>query len=150
MMRGEASRVQVDGDCMRPVLEDGWLVQLVPEVARSGDVVALVARDGKLSVHRYLGQRPFWQSQARSWVRLAVTRPDQGNGFDPEVPLSDVLGVVRQVRRSAGEDFVPLRIRFSDRCAARAGFCRYVLRRVLRGPIRSAGQVLRPRSGKQA
>ncbi len=138
MLRGDRVVVQVNGNCMAPVLEHGWQVEVEPRRSRPGDIVALVRKDGSLVVHRYLGTRP-WRDRVGRWHRLAVTRPDDGEGFDAEVPLGDVLGVVNGVRTLDGEGFTPVHVGPAQRLYALGWGAKYAVRTLGRRIRRSFG-----------
>ncbi len=85
--RGE-TRLRVQGGCMSPRLAPGDVVTV--RRARwlwPGDVVAFLASDDRLTVHRVLGYRP-----GRPWRLL--TQADHAVLADSAVPLDRVVGRV--------------------------------------------------------
>ena len=75
---------------MAPTLPDGSTVEVAPRnVYFPGDVIAFVATNGSLRVHRVLG----YHRDASAW-RL-VTKGDNATWIDPPVAADQVLGLVR-------------------------------------------------------
>jgi hypothetical protein len=91
--REQPVRVRVQGDCMSPEMNDGEVVNVLRRgMVLPGDIVAFLAHDGRLTVHRILGyraSRPF---------RL-VTQGDLSPRCDAPVSLERLLGRVPQRRR---------------------------------------------------
>lgn len=129
MVRAEPGVLHVCGGCMAPVLADDSEIRLTKKDPWPGDVVAVSRRDGGILVHRFLVKRPWFDSAKRGWVWLAVTRPDQGKGFDPEVPVGNLLGVVSEVRGRKGQPFGVFGVGVLDRLRALGWVGRYIMRR---------------------
>ena len=71
---------------MAPDLSDGATVEISPrKFYFPGDVIAFLAPNGELRVHRVLGYR---------WKRL-VTKGDNASWIDPPIAFDRVLGLVR-------------------------------------------------------
>jgi len=117
---------------MAPMIAHGDQVRLSVREPRLGDIVAACRRDGAIVVHRYLGKRPWFDRGSRRWGWLAVTRPDQGDGYDPEVPVCDLLGVVGEVRADEGREFESMTVSPGARGRAAWWFLRYSLGVVVR------------------
>lgn len=89
---GEATRWVVRGSSMWPAIPDGSEVEVTPCAAadlREGDLVAYARRD-EVIVHRLILRGP----------NALTLRGDSLDLADPPVPLADVLGRARVMRRS--------------------------------------------------
>jgi hypothetical protein len=86
----EGLRVRVSGDCMRPRLQDGAIVDLTPaSVYWPGDVVAFVGEAGRLVAHRVIGYRPGRRG-LRLWTQ-ADTAPRPDTPVAPRLVLGRVV-----------------------------------------------------------
>lgn len=131
MIRSEPGVLHVRGDCMAPVLQNGDEVRLIRKNPWPGDIVAICRRDGEILVHRFLMKRPWFDPARRTWVLLAVARPDQGTKFDSEVPAENLLGVVCEIGNGKEQPSRVLTIGVLDRARAMGWVARYLVGRVV-------------------
>ncbi len=94
LARTEAVPLRVRGACMTPDLTPDSIVEVrAARLYWPGDIVAFVAVEGGLTVHRVIGWGPA--SWTRPWRRWGLwTQADDGASPDAPVTLDRVLGRV--------------------------------------------------------
>lgn len=97
---GVAAEIKMSGSSMRPTIEDGDIITLVPLndiPVKQGDIVLLQTRVDTAVIHRVV------RIDRSSSERIIVTRGDAAQQNDVPVPAHRVLGKVKQIER-AGEN----------------------------------------------
>ncbi|MCI0487124.1 MAG: signal peptidase I [Blastocatellia bacterium] len=92
--------IRMSGGTMRPAIEDGDLITILPvgdTAIKPGDIVLYQSRFDTAVIHRVV------RIDRSSSERMIVTRGDAASQSDMPVPLHRILGVVKSVRR-AGEN----------------------------------------------
>jgi hypothetical protein len=93
LVAGAPTPLRVAGDCMTPGIPDGAVVALEPaRRVLPGDVVAFLAGNGRITVHRALASLP---RRGRGW--LVYTQADRAGRPDSTVSRSAVVGRVAAV-----------------------------------------------------
>lgn len=91
--------MRMSGSSMRPAIEDGDLITILPvsdALIKPGEIVLYQSRFDTAVIHRVI------RIDRSSSERMVVTRGDAASQNDTPVPLDRVLGVVKRVER-AGE-----------------------------------------------
>jgi signal peptidase I len=91
--------LRMSGTCMRPAIEDGDIITVVPitdEPVKQGDIVLYHSRFDTAVIHRVI------RLERSSSERCIVTRGDAASHNDGPVPMHRVIGRVKRVER-AGE-----------------------------------------------
>jgi len=97
---GVATEIKMSGSSMRPTIEDGDIITLVPlndTQVKQGDIVLFQTRVDTAVIHRVV------RIDRSSSERIIVTRGDAAQQNDVPVPVHRVLGKVKQIER-AGEN----------------------------------------------
>jgi hypothetical protein len=115
--------LRVRGHCMSPLLASGAVVRVAARrFYWPGDLVVVLAPDGRLLAHRLLGW--YWKQGSRWWL----TQADSAPGPDPAIPLTHFVGKVVGGDSHPHAFHVPLR----HRLWACGRFLQHALRAVRR------------------
>ena len=99
LFRSIPVEVRMSGGSMRPAIEDGDIITILPlkdAPIKPGDVVLYQSRFDTAVIHRVI------RVEKSSSERMVVTRGDASSQTDAPVPLDRILGIVKRVER-AGE-----------------------------------------------
>jgi hypothetical protein len=127
LRQGIAVRIRVSGNSMRPLLQGGEVVEVVPLLgnrAQLGDILFLCDRQSNPLVHRLI-----WRRMRNGTLHL-LTKGDACVGFDGFSPADNVLGRVRRIIPETGPSISlnkPL-----QRLLAGLTVCRILYRHTLR------------------
>lgn len=94
LRQGLTVRIRVSGSSMRPLLQGGELVEVVPlEQAspRLGDILFIRSRQNTPLIHRLIWRR------SRNGVPQLLTKGDACAGFDGFIPAGQVLGRIERI-----------------------------------------------------
>lgn len=113
--------IQINGDCMWPLLESGAYVQVISHrFYRPGDVVVVHASDGRLFAHRLIGCYP------RAWKLKWLSQADTASQPDTAVFTRQIIGKIHSGQCSAHIICIPLR----HRAKAVLHFLHFILSRL--------------------
>ena len=94
LRQGLTVRIRVSGGSMRPLLQGGELVEVVPlgqAIPCFGDILFVRSRQDSPIIHRLIWRR------SRNGVPQLLTKGDACSGFDGFIPASQVLGRVERI-----------------------------------------------------
>jgi signal peptidase I len=89
-----AVRIRVSGDSMRPLLQGGELMEVVPldgKVPRIGDIFFIRSRRNAPVIHRLI----WWR--CHNGELYLLTKGDACAGFDGFIPVKQVIGRVDRI-----------------------------------------------------
>lgn len=106
LSRNRQIRLRMSGSSMRPTIDDGDIVTIVPIEATAinpQDIVLIATPRGTALIHRVISL------QTRGGGLYALTRGDHSQHPDTPVPLTRILGRVVSLQRKGKGKFITLR-----------------------------------------